>query len=894
MPDFPMPDLNKLIFHVSDALEKREEPPEEADLRNLVKAHASVLELTEGAPYTPAQIEEAMRRLQTEFTTRMGLGTLFQAEDYRPWLAAEQGKIDPYYWTRYKKHLRREGLSKHVVLTLDSVTDEILDHLENPKKDGQWARKGLVVGHVQSGKTANYTGLVAKAADAGYKVIIVLAGTLNSLRNQTQERTDSDFMGWCTIKRVPIGAAHFGAERRPVCLTTAKEDFNKTRATSSMQLAALREPVMLVIKKNPSTLANLHEWLLGNNRHDLKDFPMLLIDDEADHASINTNKPEADPTTINRWIRDVLALFPRCSFVGYTATPFANIFIDPENEDEMTTGDLYRDLFPRDFILSLDPPTNYVGASQLFLEEGKLNCIRDITDNGDRLPTGHKITFIPQLLPLSLLKAIDSFIIAKTIRALRKQSGKSHSMMINVSRFTGVQNLLMNLVLDEVKRSRQAVGNYAALAVKAALQNSVLRRLHDVWTEEYRSTEFRWSEIQARLKESIDPVEVISINTKGSGILDYSKDNYPNGRTVIAVGGLSLSRGLTLQGLITNYFLRNSIMYDTLMQMGRWFGYRDGYSDLCRIYMTPDASSWYAHIAEAIEELRSDFKDMKAARMTPLEFGLRVRSHPTALIVTARNKMRASKEIPVSIALEGRLAETSVLLGNQEIIDDNKRVLEALVKSAMAVKLPERHTLGWIWKDLPSSLAKAVITGFRNHPVCILTTAQPLLEYISWLEQNGQNKFDFLLRSNGEGDFSAGGLKINPIERTVMNPTPQRIEFNKRRVASRGDERAGLSDAEIAAVKASYEAAYPGKDVPDKEYRKFRQRSGRPPLLMAIFTKIIAKEDKTKTNIVAAYGIGFPGDPGSQRRAKKLVQYRVNTVWWEMNVPDVEEEEDSE
>jgi hypothetical protein len=891
-----MPDLNKLIHHVSDALERREEPPAQPELLNLIQAHAGVLALTEGSPYSPAQIEEALRCLQTEFTTRMGLGTLFQAEDYRPWLAAAQGDIDPYYWTRYRKHLRREGLSKQVVGTLDRVTDEILDHLENPKKDGQWDRKGLVVGHVQSGKTANYTGLVAKAADAGYKVIIVLAGMLNSLRNQTQERIDSDFMGWCTVRNRPIGAASFDASRRPVCFTTAKEDFKKHTATSiAMQLAALREPVLLVLKKNPSTLANLHEWLSGNNRHDLKDFPMLLIDDEADHASINTNKPDSDPTTINRWIRDVLALFPRCSFVGYTATPFANIFIDPDTEDEMTKGDVYRDLFPRDFILSLDPPSNYVGAAQLFLEEGNLDCIRGISDHEDLLPTGHKITFVPQALPMSLIQAIDAFVIARAIRLLRGQAGKHHSMMINVSRFTGVQNIIADLVLAQVKLSRQAIGNYAALTPEAALQNSVISRICDTWKKEYLTAGVTWLQVQAHLKEAIDPVEVISINTKGSGILDYSRENYPNGRSLIAVGGLSLSRGLTLQGLMATYFLRNSIMYDTLMQMGRWFGYRDGYADLCRIHMTPQTSSWYSHIAEAIEELRSDFKDMKAARMTPLEFGLRVRSHPTALIVTARNKMRASREIPVSIALEGRLAETSVLLAGEPARQQNIRVLEALVKAASAIRAPEPHALGWLWRGGPSSLAKAVVSGFQNHPECILTYREPLLEYITWLEEDQKMKtFDVLLRTTGHGDLQVGELRIQPIERTVASATENRIEFTKRRVASRGDERAGLTAEEIAGIKSSYAAANPGTDVPDKEYRKFRQQNNRPPLLMAMFVAVSVKKDLKPTTVVPAYGIGFPGDPGSQRRARKLVQYRVNTVWWQNNVLTADEEEDSE
>jgi hypothetical protein len=890
-----MPDLEKLIYHVSDSLEKRTEPPAEAELLKLINAHAAVLALTEPQPYNSTELEEATRRLQTQFVTRMGLGTLFEAEDYRPWLAAEQGHIVPYYWTRYQSHLRKGGMSKEVVRALDTVTDEILDHLENPKKEGSWARKGLVVGHVQSGKTANYTGLIAKAADSGYKVIIILAGILNSLRNQTQERIDADFMGYDTITKKPIGVALFDPARRPVCFTTAREDFKKHTATSiAMQLGALKEPVLLVLKKNPSTLENLHEWLKGNNLHDLKDFPVLLIDDEADHASINTNKADADPTTINRWIRDVLALFPRSSFVGYTATPFANIFIDPESDDEMISGDLYRDLFPRDFIYSLDPPTNYVGASALFLGEGNLNCIREIADHEDLIPTGHKITFIPQVLPASLIKAIRAFIVARAIRLLRGQVDQHHSMMINVSRFTGVQNLLRDLVLEEVKRSRQAVGNYAGLSPKNALENSVLQGFHRAWTEEYENAGFAWPAVQARLKEAIDPVEVVSVNTKGSGALDYSKQNYPQGRTIITVGGLSLSRGLTLHGLMSSYFLRNSIMYDTLMQMGRWFGYREGYADICRIYMTADASSWYTHIAEAIEELRDDFKDMKSARMTPLEFGLRVRSHPTALIVTARNKMRASKEVPVNIALEGRLAETSVLLDRADVLADNRRILEGLVIAARAVRDPENTPLGWFWSGLPSSLVKGAIEAFHNHPDCMLTYREPLLEYISWLEESGQERFDVLLRSTGDREeMRIGDLPITPIERTILKPTAARIEFSKRRIASRGDERAGFSSEEIKEIKENYAVTHPGKDVPDKEYRKARQRSGKPPLFMIMFTDIRLKEDLPKTATVATYGIGFPGDPGSQQRAKKLVQYRVNRVWQEQ-YGMLSEDEDSE
>lgn len=891
-----MPDLNKLVYHVSDSLSKREAAPAEAELRSLVAAHAGVLALTEGAPYPAEQIEEAVRKVQTIFDMRMGAGSLFEADDYRPWLAERRGTIDPYYWRRYDNLLRSRLFPPLVVGQLDAITDKILDHLEDPQKEGRWARRGLVVGHVQSGKTANYTGLICKAADAGYKVIIVLGGLLNSLRNQTQERIDSDFMGWCTKRNRHIGAAAFGQERRPVCFTTSVEDFRKATASAiALQLAALKEPVVLVLKKNTSTLRNLREWLTGNNRHNLKDFPMLLIDDEADHASINTRKEDEDPTAINRAIRDLLAMFPRSSFVGYTATPFANIFIDPDSELEMTTGETYRDLFPRDFILSLDAPTNYVGANEIFLDEGNLDCIREIDDNADLLPVGHPIHFRPEQLPGSLLRAMDGFIIAKAVRLLRGQNARHHSMMINVSRFTDVQNALKLLVVDRLKSRRQAISNYAGLPVRRALENSALREMHAVWQDEYSGSGHDWPAVQARLKEAVDSAEVVSINSKSTDALDYSETNYPNGRTVIAVGGLGLSRGLTLEGLITSYFLRNSIMYDTLMQMGRWFGYRDGYADLCRIHMTGAAESWYSHIAEAIEELRADFKKMEKAKLTPLEFGLRVRADPAALIVTARNKMRSSREIPVSISLEGRLAETSVILANAQVIEENSRVLEDVVTSARAIREPTPIEQGWLWRDIPAEIVKRALDQFQNHPECILTYKEPLLEYTGWLEGAGMRHFDLLLRSSdgvgGQGDPTIGGLAIKPIERTIADTdfTASRIAFFKRRVASRGDEKAGLSRDEVARIRAEYATVKAGGNVPDKEYRKFRQAAGRPPLMMLMFAN--AKSASRGPTLVPAYGIGFPGDPGSRRRPQMLVQYRVNMVWMQKNVLLPEEEE---
>lgn len=893
-----MSKADRLIDQVALMLQSLTEPPTEEVLRGvidfIVKAYERVPTPDVSGPFTDNELEQALQTLMARFTTRMSAGTFFQAEDWRPWLAGRQGDINWYYWERYKKHLlTAKGFPIPVVNVLNDITGKILDRLEDPLKDGQWERRGLVVGHVQSGKTANYTGLICKAADAGYQVIIVLAGLLNSLRNQTQERLDTDFMGWCTQRNIFQGASQFDSSRsprRPFSLTTSREDFKKSNASKAMPLAGMKEPIILVLKKNKSTLENLYKWLTSQNRHDLANYSMLMIDDEADHASVNTNKEDRDPTAINNAIRELLSIFKRSSFVGYTATPFANIFIDPENEDEMKNGEQYKDLFPRNFILSLDPPSNYFGPHRIFAEESDIDCIRFIDDNEDHIPIKHKKDFIPVSLPPSLLNSIDCFILAKAIRLLRGHTGKNHSMMINVTWLNNVQENIKGLVLARITEIRSAIGNFSSLSPDKALQNSHIKRMRQVWLNEYHCCGFEWAKIQSTLKASVDPIEVLGIYSGGDS-LDYSKTQYPLGRTVLAVGGHSLSRGLTLEGLVISYFLRNSIMYDTLMQMGRWFGYRDGYEDVCRIFMTDDAFAWYSYIADATEELRRDFRAMERANLTPMDFGLRVRSHPTALIVTARNKMRASRDIPVNISLEGRLAETSVILAKNEIIEANKCVLLKAIKKSQEHTEAEKDNLGWLWRGIPQAVVCNAIEGFQNHPECMLTYAEPLVEYLVWLKTKGIEGCDILLRSVNRGDANEEvcGLPIKCPSRTAASFSDSKIEFSKRRVASKGDESAGLSREQ----KVSISRMFDGDNLPDREYRKYRMEAGMPPLFMINFVNVSNKQG-TEKKIVPCFGISFPGDSCCARGPEKLVQYRVNTVWWERNFSFEEDEEDEE
>ena len=425
------------------------------------------------------------------------------------------------------------------------------------------------------------------------------------------------------------------------------------------------------------------------------DVPLLLIDDEADNASINTRSNPNETTAINKAIRDLLALFRRSSYVGFTATPFANIFIDPTSTDEML-GD---DLFPRDFIHLLEAPTNYVGMDRVFPptdpeqpEAGDAEAwdagIRTIEDSDDWLPLDHKSDVVPGPIPELLREALRQFLLACALRDLRvrdrvdgHEKGIHRSMLVNVSRFTAIQNQVADHIHVELERIRDQVRLYGMLnAREAAARSPEIAMLQRVFDGEFARAGFDWTEVLAFLHGAISPIRVQPVNQgTGAASLDYSVVKEPPGVRVIAVGGNSLSRGLTLEGLCVSYFLRNSKAYDTLLQMSRWFGYRDGYSALCRIWITAEAEGWYRHVTDATNELKRDFSRMRRQRATPAEFGLRVRTHPDTLLITARNKMATGINVVGEvrdISLAGRGIETARLYADQQRNEDNLKVVD--------------------------------------------------------------------------------------------------------------------------------------------------------------------------------------------------------------------------
>ncbi len=841
-------------------------------------------------PLPDGEFEQLMKRLYARFTILMNMGTALVDEGHTPWLSARKPDIDPFYWNRFEISLRRRSWPPQVISTQDRVTDEILDLLGDPVQLPPWSRRGLVVGDVQSGKTATYTSLICKAADAGYRLVVLLTGMLENLRRQTQERLDEGFVGLdssgllqqqarATTRAVGVGA--IDPRRAAGVFTSRSKDFNRTLLTTlGFRLDAFNEPVLVVVKKNKRILQNLEQWLRGYNAgpNGKIDVSLLMIDDEADNASINTNDQDSDPTSINEGIRSVLQLFTRSSYIGFTATPFANIFVDPETEHEM----LGHDLFPRDFIYCLEPPSNYMGPLCIFDDEPDLDMLRIIEDAHLSFPRRHKSNHIVDDLPESLREAVRFFMISTTIRDLRKEGPTHRSMLVNVSQFTAVQDQVASIIDQELRQIQQDVRNYSQLPPSEALMNDSISGLKEVWAREFQNTGFDWPFVQNALLSGILPIVVKAVNQRtGAGSLDY-KLHSENGLRVIAVGGNSLSRGLTLEGLSTSYFFRNSQMYDTLLQMGRWFGYRDGYQDLTRLWLTNEAAHWYAHITSATEELREELKRMRNLDQTPKEFGLKVRSHPDALIVTARNKMRLSQTIEKVISVSGQGLETAKLRSSRDVLRANAlavtNFLHMLSKNGIMPATSSRNN--WMWSGVPRQEVSALLGSFDSHPHSFAFQSHSLAEFLDKTSEPKLSEWDVVIPNGQESDvIKIGDIEVHPQQRNIdlsHQTGAILVSGSKARVGSRGIEREGIPTEEVRRLEEEYRSANPGKSVPDKI---FRERRLRPLLLIHVISPYHNKERYLTDGIpLIALGLSFPTFDDTS--IAKRVVYRVNLVQW--------------
>ena len=667
-----------------------------------------------------------IRHLETIFGTKQedGHSLAVEFESWYPERCLSEN-YNPYFWRRLKKYwLDYSVIPKDSIRSTHEVTSEILGYLGDPMNEDSWRRRGLVMGHVQSGKTTNYSALITKAADAGYRIIIVLAGLTNSLREQTQERLDEYFVGKSSlgdelnIAIYPVAMVFAGMEgepkdpRHPYCGTTQIKDFNSESARGvGANEGNFADPILFVTKKHESVLRRLTEWLSGLRQGRALDGPMLLIDDEADNASVNTAEDGDAVTRINQRIRELLKCSRRSSYVGYTATPFANIFIDPDSNDQM----LNDNLFPKHFIKSLEPPDNYIGARNLFSPDGSLagTCVVDVPDDyQDLLPLKHKSAHELAELPKSLVDAVLEYFLFRAIRVLDGETDRHSSMLVNVSRFNYVQKQVSEYI-DILKDSVKEAADAWALS-KSWKSCEQMIQLKEVWDEQYDGqTDYTWDEIRPALSRAISPVEVRMVNMKGVK-LDYSKRKN-NPLHVIAVGGLALARGLTLEGLAISYVLRNVGASDTLLQMGRWFGYRPGYAHLCRIHMTSDMREHFCNISEAVEELRADLVRMEGMGRSPDEFGLKVRESPTGIAITAANKMRTAEPIRLAADYSVKHIQAFELFNNEDINQRHMQAVRDLYMELENISSDRFSSEGraFVWSHVPVDLVQKLLNSFE-------------------------------------------------------------------------------------------------------------------------------------------------------------------------------------
>lgn len=875
--------------------------------------------------------------------------TLKNNEDHVDWLNAQR-KRDWRYWQRYREWLEAR-LSPSSVDGLDRSTDRILGLLEDPVREGPWSRRGLVVGHVQSGKTSNYTALICKAADAGYKIIIVLAGLHNNLRAQTQMRLDEGFLGYETkpvfdddIKVIGVGLVDADPSIRPNFATNRSDngDFS-TAAARNLGITPEQRPWLFVVKKNKTILERLLQWIRNHVANATEDgrrivthLPVLVIDDEADHASIDTGEQafnadgspdeEHEPKAINSRIRKILHSFARSAYVGYTATPFANIFIHERGR----TTDEGPDLFPSAFIINLAAPSNYIGPSRIFGKasaegrQGGVPLVRVVQDHctpdGQRgwMPPRHRNGHVPlgegeNGLPPSLVEAIDSFVLACAVRRLRGQGAEHASMLIHVTRFNSVQELVCNAVDAHVSRMRQRID-------RGIGHEAVLSRLRTMWEGDFAATSAAvsavpgigqacdlsaWPEVVAVLADVLHDIKVRTINGTAKDALDYV-ENASTGLKVIAIGGDKLARGLTLEGLCTSYFLRSSRMYDTLMQMGRWFGYRPGYLDACRLYTTAELVEWFEHITDAADELRDEFEMMAGSGATPRDYGLKVQSHPV-LMVTSRVKMRTARDL--SLSFSGRILETVALPSEVDTLQENIQALRSLVADLGTPEVPELRRgdsisrwAGHLWRNATSGQVIDFLHRYRTRPDALKVHAPLLAEFIELMNTAGELvewSVAIIGSSSQDPDFEvAAGVCVSKISRKrepsvegysigrLLSPRDESIDIDeptwnaalaltrhawkadpaRSSRTEEPDEPSGIAIRRVKGLGAEGVPARPQRGllllyVIDPQYESAGLPSGTPPIV--------------------AFGISFPASSAENMR-RYTVQYKVNNVLWEL------------
>ena len=588
--------------------------------------------------FTALDEAKAAHTARIDGIERLGVGRRLRGQRPEKWY--DGSPPNARFWPQYKAHLVAKGWGEQIE-SIDDASSSVVSMLPRPGRP-RFSGRGLVLGYVQSGKTANMTAVIAKAADRNYQLIIVLAGMTNKLRDQTQKRFVKDLLSHDT-------------EQIWQCHTTEDSDFCEPRSPGFVFGSQYRH--ILVVKKETNILGRLYDKLQNTNQMELVGCPALIIDDECDQASTNSSGSLENMTRINEHIRNIIAILPRAAYVGYTATPFANVLIDPT-----IAPDVPEDLYPRDFIYTLDRSDDYFGAERIFgrdmldadvipPESEDLDILREIpADEWDQLRPRNareRDTFEFEVSD-SLERSILYYVLATAVRDLRGDRKEHSSMLVHTTMLVNPQFQIANGIENFVKTIKRR---------HASNDGSVMRQLKSVWDEEggrvraevFGLTNHSFEDLEPYLGDVLDAIEVAVENGESDSRVVYEKENEDDdGKRYIVVGGNVLARGLTIEGLVVSFFLRTSAQYCTLMQMGRWFGYRHNYEDLPRIWMTLEMQNNFFALATVEAEIRYEIEVYERSEMTPIDCAVKIRKLP-GLAITAKNKMMAAQRCILSL-----------------------------------------------------------------------------------------------------------------------------------------------------------------------------------------------------------------------------------------------------
>ena len=670
----------------------------------------------------PAIPEDLRDRIWSFVNGDLGVDPSTLPGDTEEWY---QDKTTDSNWARYCDLLNRKEWSDRVIQSIEKSTRKTMNFLFNPKSEDVDSKYGLIVGHVQSGKTANYTGLIARAADSGYNVIVVLAGLHNNLRKQTQIRLERELMG------KDRGGLHVNPPENYdwIKITTQEDDFQVLPDSGFLSGG---NPVIAVVKKNVSPLTKLYDMFYEFPEEKRCKLNVLMIDDESDHATINTKKREeinldlvgfedydedeeddeiTNATIINTRLRQIIGLFPRSSYVGYTATPFANVLIDPEEDHES----LGKTLYPRDFIMALPKPEGHMGLNEFFPDNDEMDYtyasqvvivprdeaqeLRNYEDDENNIPDFN--------IPESLENAIIDYLLSGAARISRGHTNFHHSMLIHTKHTIRSQSP----VADKVTNLTEYWNNH--ICNEYSSEGKELRdRFKKRWEQNFAThqlTSESWESIEQSLMQFVqDKYTVMEINSNSEHNLDY--DSHKKGLKVIAVGGNRLSRGLTLEGLSSTFFIRESKMYDTLTQMGRWFGFRPDYADLVRLHITPTLLEWFTWLTGVERELRSDIERYADTGLKPDALAVRILKH-RKMLPTSRAKMRSARAFTPGLGASSPRTK-KFTLDSPETLNSNLETIAAFLSS---LGESETNNAGTLWRGIEPDLVISMLQGYGTN-----------------------------------------------------------------------------------------------------------------------------------------------------------------------------------